>query len=65
MNDNIKELIALIEEQSKSNKGEVQYAYVAGYYESMLSRLAMDIPEVAEFLQRRINFLNNQNKKAA
>jgi hypothetical protein len=42
----------------------VQYAYVAGYYESMLSRLAADVPEVAEFLQLRVYLLSNQKKAA-
>jgi hypothetical protein len=64
MTENIKELTALVEEQSKSRNGEVQYAYVAGYYESMLSRLAADVPEVAEFLQLRVYLLSNQKKAA-
>ena len=64
MTENIKELTALVEEQSKSLRGEVQYAYVAGYYESMLSRLAADVPEVAEFLQLRVYLLSNQKKAA-
>ena len=64
MTENVKELTALVEEQSKTLNGEVQYAYVAGYYNSMLSRLAADVPEVADFLQRRVNYLSNQKKVA-
>lgn len=65
MNDNIKEFIKLVEETSKSSNGDVQYAYVAGYYESIISGLVRDIPEVAEFIQSRVDFINRQNKKAA
>ena len=64
MTENIKELSALVEEQSKSRNGEVQYGYVAGYYASMLSRLAADVPEVVEFLQLRVYLLSNQKKSA-
>lgn len=67
MYDNIKELVQLVEERSTahSSEGKVMHAFTAGYYESMLSHLAKDIPEAAEFIQRRVNYLRNQRKAEA
>jgi hypothetical protein len=55
MNENIKELTALVEAKGRESGNE--YAFCAGYYESMLSHLAREIPEVDNFLQRRVNYL--------
>ncbi len=56
MNDNIKEFVNLVENTARLSGN--QYAYCAGYYESMLSQLAKDIPEVAEFIQHRVDYIN-------
>ena len=63
MNENTKELIALIE--AKGQESGNPYAYCAGYYESLLTHLAREFPEVDAFLQRRVNYINSQNKVAA
>lgn len=51
MNGNIKDFVRYVQEKSKSRRGEVQYAYVAGYYESVLADLARRIPEVDKYLK--------------
>ena len=64
MNDNIKEFVELIEATAKNESGN-PYAYCAGYYESLIRHLAKDIPEVAEYIQRRVNFIKAQNAAKA
>lgn len=54
MSKNIKNFVNAVEARAKDRNGSVQYAYVAGYYESMLSHLAMDFPEVAKALEDRV-----------
>lgn len=65
MFDNIKNLVAAVEQKSMEDIGKVHQAYVAGYYESMLSQLAKDIPAVAEFIERRVQYINEQSAKKA
>lgn len=66
MFDNIKDFVAAVESKSVESIGKVHQAYVAGYYESVLSQLAKDVPEVAEFLNRRVQYINeNSVKKVA
>lgn len=60
--DNIKNFTSQIEGMGREQGN--QYAYCAGYYESLLGQLAKDIPEVAEYIQRRVDFLTNQKKAA-
>lgn len=64
MFDNIKDFVAAVESKSMDDIGKVHQAYVAGYYESVLSYLAKDIPEVAEFLNRRVQYINEHKKVA-
>lgn len=65
INSNIQNFINAVEESSKGADGAVRYTYVAGYYESMLSHLAKDFPEVAEILQRRVDYIEQTKKVAA
>lgn len=65
INSNIQDFINAVEGMSKGDDGAVRYTYVAGYYESMLSHLAKDFPEVADVIQRRVQYIEQTKKVAA
>jgi hypothetical protein len=65
MNENIKDLVSLLEEQSKDRFGTVQQAYLAGYYESMLSHLMRTNKSAATYIETRVDFLRRQSTKVA
>lgn len=65
MFENIENLVVAVEQKSVESIGKVHQAYVAGYYESMLSQLAREIPEVAQFIERRVQYMNEQSAKKA
>ena len=62
---NMDRVVSHIEELAKNRNGEVQWAFVAGYYESMLTGLAKKFPEVEEYLKHRADLYDRQQPKAA
>ena len=58
-------LVKHIEELSKNRKNEVQYAFVAGYYESLLTGLARKFPEVEEYLKDRADLCDRTHTASA
>jgi hypothetical protein len=65
VNDNVKDLVKMVENDSLDWQGNVTYAYCAGYYSSLLQTMANQVPGVEEYLAQRVQALNSLNNKAA
>jgi hypothetical protein len=50
----IKDLINMVEDDSRDWLGNVTYAYCAGYYSSMLQTMAHEVPGVEEYIAKRV-----------
>jgi hypothetical protein len=61
----IKDLIEMVEDDSRDWLGSVTYAYCAGYYSSMLQTMAHEVPGVEEYIAKRVKACKFLNKKIA